>query len=356
MPEGEGGFKPLDAIRNRIQKTVAEARMPTEGYQSTMMVYGGKLVRDPQNRLVLDRRGPITKLDIIGDYALRTYDEHVVKDPLKFLGRRPNPKQAEGESPTEKRYGSHPRWLVKQFMPGPKRHRGTNTAVDANIRRLGLQDYYGYHPWGIEIKKPELFTKGVPFQDIFRADQTQSAKLMGIDRFQALAEVAQYMKRIHDKYGGIGEGVPYRFIFQKQEGSRVSEPVLFIPDIVYSQDKYSTRRISAAGAGTDQKATDYLEFLISIGFEEFRRSEDWNTVDQALDIANSSYGDLKVISTTESFAKRGRVTMDHPLFSQHNRSHLGFDPKYTTEIRQKVIEACDRYKQLHPPQRKSPLA
>lgn len=319
--------KPIDAIRNRIQNTVGESRMPTEGFESTMMIFGGKLATDPQGKMVLDRRGIVSKVDIAGDYALRTYDEHVVKNPARLLRK-------------------HPRWFLGFIMPGPKRHRGSNEDIETNIQRLGLGDYYGLHPWGIEIKKPEIFKKGIPFQDVLRADLINSGRLNDIDRFQALEEVAKYMRHIHDRFGGIGEGVPYRFIFQRQEGNKVLDPVLFIPDIIYSKDKYDPKKFKTGSQAPaiDQKATDYLEFLMSIGFEEFRRSNDWNMVDKALDKSNSSYADLKVIAATESFAKRGRITLEHPIFSQHNRSHLGFDPKYTAEIRQKVIDACTRFK------------
>lgn len=336
MKSPEDNPKPLDIIRNRIQNTVGEAVMPTEGYASTMAIYGGKLVTDPKGRLVLDRRGIITKLDIIGDYALRTYDEHIMRDPLRLLGKRPQPKQEPGQDQPERNYGRHSRWFLGFLMPGPKRHRGSNKAVDENIKRLGLSEYYGYHPWGIEIKQPEIFTKGIPFQDILRSDLIDTDKLRSIDRFQAVAQVARYMRRIHDEFGGIGEGVPYRFIFQKQEGNQVLDPILFVPDIVYTKSKYATP--------TDQKATDYLEFLMSIGFEELRRSNDLELVDRVLNISNQFYGDEKIISAATSFARRGRPTLDHPLFSQHNRSHLGFDPRSTAEIRQKVIEACERFR------------
>lgn len=325
--EGGGRFNPLDTIRKTVQKMVGESRMPTEGFISSMVIYGGKVREDPKHRMVLDRRGQVSKINIFGDSILRTYDEHVMKNPMQLLKR-------------------HPSWFLKFLMPGAKRYRGSQQEIVQNIQRLGLENYYGPHPWGIEIKRPEIFKNGIPFQDVLRADLIHSDRLNGIDRFQALEEVAKYMKHIHDRFGGIGEGVPYRFIFQTLTGNRVLDPVLFIPDIVYSQSKYNPNRYdpNKQAATIDQKATDYIEFLMSLGFEELRRSNDLDQVSRILDVANTSYGDQMVIGVTESFARRGRITLEHPIFSQHNRAHLGFDPKYVHEIRQKVIESCEKFR------------
>lgn len=322
MENSESGSNPVDFIRGRFQKTLGEARMPTEGYESAMVIYGGKLVKDPQGRMVFDTRGLKSQVDKRGDEFLRTYDEHTVKDPSKLLRR-------------------HPGWFFKFIMPGAKRYRGSNQEIAGNIQRLGLEDYYGSHPWGIEIKKPEVFTKGIPFQDIYRADLIKAEKLNNIDRFQALAEAAKYMRHIHGQYGAIGEGVPYRFIFQTQQGNVVKDPVLFIPDIVYNPKKYTPEHPGE----TDQKATDLLEFLTSTAIEELRRSaQDLNLVKQALDVAIQNYGDQRIISVASSFAKRGRPTLTGWLVSQHNRAHLGFDPKTSNQLNQLVIEACQKFR------------
>lgn len=312
--ESEGGINPVDLGRQGIQSLVAESRMPTE-YPSTMALYGGKVVTDTEGRMVFDTRGFRSRIDRKGDAILRTYDEHTVKDPLKLLKR-------------------HPGWLKRfLFTPGAKRFRGNTDEVTSNIKRLGLSDYYGPHPWGIEIKKPEVFTKGVPFQDIYRSDLINSERLNSIDRFQALAEVAKYMRVIHDQHGAIGEGVPYRFIFQKQEGNQVLDPVLFIPDIIYNPEKKFGRE--------DQKATDVLELLLSTAIEEFRRSKDLNLVRQAIKVAAESYGDPKVIKVAQSFLKRGRPKLEGVFFSQHNRAHLGFDPKTAPALKQVLIESLE---------------
>lgn len=318
MENSGGGFKPLDAIGKGVNKISAESRIPTEEYQSTMKIYGGSIKRDPEGKMVFDRRGPVSRIDKTLDPLFRTPDEHTMRNPLALLRR-------------------HPRWFFRFLFPGPKRYRGSQTEIEANIQRLGLEDYYGPHPWGFEIKKPEIFTKGIPFQDIFRSDQVNSKRLDGLDRFQALEEVAKYMRQVHDTRGAIGEGVPYRFIFQKRDGDRALDPVLFLPDIVFNQRK----QIPEA----EQKAIDYLEFLIAIGFEELRRTNDLSQVDKILDTANKAYSDPKIIGVAKSFAKRGRVTLNNPVLSIHNKFHIGFDRKYTDEIRQKIIESCTRFSQ-----------
>lgn len=312
--ESEGGINPVDLGRRGIQKVVAESRMPTESYPSTMLLYGGKLVTDPEGRMVFDTRGIRSQIDRRGDKVLRTYDEHTVKNPLKLRRKHPE--------------------LFKRFLftPGAKRFRGNTDEVTSNIERLGLSDYYGPHPWGIEIKKPEVFTRGIPFQDIFRADLVNSDRLNGIDRFQALTEVAKYLKSVHDRYGAIGEGVPCRFIFQKQEGNLALDPVLFIPDIIFNPTKKFGRE--------DLKATDVLEFLFSTTTEEFRRSKDVNLVRKAIKIAVDNYGDSKVIQVARSFLKRGRPKLEG-IFSQHNRVHLGFDPKTAPALKQTLIESLE---------------
>lgn len=329
MENTEGGFNPLDAITSRVQKIVGESVMPTEGFRSTMIIYGGKLTTDPEGRMVLDRRGIVTRMNIRGDSFLRTYDDHEGRETKQLKVLRRDLKR-------------HPTRFFRSIMPGPKRYRGSQQEIERNIQRLGLEDYYDLHPWGIEIKRPEVFTKGIPFQDIYRADLISSDRINGIDRFQALASVASYMRYIHDHFGAIGEGVPYRFIFQTQERNVAQDPVLFIPDIIYNPQKQFGR--------TEQKATDVFELLISVGIEELRRSNDWTQVKKALEVVIQNYADQEVLGATGSFAKRGRLTLKGWLFSQHNKAHLGIgnltraQQQSLDTLRQMVIDACPPFK------------
>jgi hypothetical protein len=200
---------------------------------------------EADGKMVWNNRGIVSKIDKWGDAILRTYDEHVVKDLGELLKR-------------------HPKLFFQFLAPGTKRYRGSKEEIFENIQRLGLEDTYGLHENGIEIKDQDLYKKGLPLQDIYRSDLINSDKVTGFDRFQALAESGKYLRKIHDEHGGVGETNIGDIIFKKYENGQVSEPVLNIPDIVFNKEKNISER--------EKKATDILDFIISIGAEEFRSS------------------------------------------------------------------------------------
>ena len=312
----------IDSARNKVNSVMAEAKMPSVDYKSTAGVYGGRLKEDERGGMVWDNTGFISRfVDRPGDIALRKYDEHTVKEPFKLLRH-------------------HPRWAYQFLFPGPKRYRGNAREVWANIQRLGLADYYGPHPQGIEVKKPELFKKGIILGDIYRSDQIDSPILSGMDRFQALAEAARYVKGIHDTFGPIGEVLVSDIIFQRIENGVVSDPVLNLPDIIYNPDKYNPQKRVGK---SEQKATDMLDFLFSVGVEELRRSQNFEEVTKALNTVVSAYADEQVIRATASLAKRGRLTL-RGILSQHNKARLGVAEKDEDRLRQAVIESCISFK------------
>lgn len=302
----------VEGIGRKVQGIVNESRMPTEGFESTVGIYGGKLGTDPEGRMVYDIRGLISKADRFGDPKLRTYDEHLVRKPLKLLRR-------------------YPKWFFQFIHPGPKRYRGTQQQMLAHINELGLNEYYGPHPQGIEVKKPEVFRKGLVLQDILRQDLINLDGLKRIDRFQALATATQYVRAIHNQFGAIGELLSSDIIFQTREGDMVKAPVLNIPDIVYNPNKQFGR--------TEQKATDMLDFLVSVGVEELRYSGNLNEVKKALEVIVENYGDRQVIHATASLAKRGRLTMHGLAFNLHNRYRIGKND-FADPLRQVVVEVC----------------
>jgi hypothetical protein len=319
------------AIEKTIQRTVNESRLPSEGYESTVGVYGGK-IKTEDGKMVLDRRGIVSKIDKAGDAVLRTFDEHVVKDPWKLLKM-------------------HPKWALKFLAPGPKRYRGSNEEVLENVERLGLSDLYGSHKNGIEIKNPEVFKKGVHLQDIYRADAIGSEKLEGIDRFQALGEAAKYARKMHDEHGAVGELNVFHFMFQRVENGQVKDPTLYIPDIVWNKEK-STSEV-------DKKTTDMLDFVSSAFVEEFRRSKSMEDAEKALDTILDNYGDSGIISMIESFVKRGRLTLQgdkeilnlpntitkkaRGIFAQHNKARIGSKTDFEGTMKGKIIESCERF-------------
>lgn len=315
MGTEQGGLpeKSVEGIGLKVQGIVNESRMPTEGFQSTVGIYGGRLTMAPFGAMVYDTRGVVSKVDRWGDPKLRTYDEHTVRNPVKLLKR-------------------HPAWFFRFIHPGPKRYRGSQAEMLAHINELGLDEYYGLHPWGIEVKKPEVFQKGITLQDIYRQDLIRSERITCIDRFQALAAAARYARAIHDQHGAIGELLPSDIIFQTREDKQVINPVLNIPDIVYNPKKQFGR--------TEQEATDLLDFLVSIGVEELRRSGDWNEVERALKTTVESYGGSKVIHATGSLAKRGRLTLKGVAFYLHNRFRLAMDKDISDPLRLLIEETC----------------
>lgn len=307
-------------VSKRVSRIVNESSLPTEGYKSTVGFFGGQLVYDKEGRMVYDNRGFVSRTDRWGDPKLRTYDEHKVKNPWKLLRK-------------------HPRRFLRFIHPGPKRYRGNTPEILEHITQLGLGGYYGSHAWGIEIKKPEVFKKGVALQDIFRQNLINASALYNLDRFQALGEATRYIASIHRNFGAIGEILPSDIIFQDTEGCLVRNPVLNIPDIVYNPGKKFGR--------TEQKATDMLDFLASMGVEEFRRSGDWNQTKQALQVIIENYDDPNVIHTAGSLAQRGRLTLQGLVFPLHNRVRLGINAineDTTGQLRQLVVEACRRDK------------
>jgi len=322
-----------ESLGRRVQGVMNESRLPSEGYESTVGVYGGKMVFDEEGRMVWDRTGMVSRIDKAGDAVLRSYDEHVVKEPGKLLKR-------------------HPKIAIEKFFhPGTKRYRGNNAEVVANIERLGLSEYYGPHKNGIEIKNPEIYTRGVVLQDVYRADLIKAEQLGQIDRSQALQEAAKYIRKIHDEHGGVGEILVSDIIFQENQDGKLGKPVLNLPDIVWNEKK-STGEI-------DKKATDLLDFLSSIFGEERRRSQDPVETDRAIDTVLANYGDRDVVAMVESYIKRGRLTLQgdressslpetatkkgRSIFSQHNKARLGSKTEFEGEMKEKIKQACKRF-------------
>ncbi len=324
----------IDTIRSKVQEKVMESRLPTKeslGYESTVGVYGGKINYDKENRMVYDMRGFVSKIDQIGDAVLRTYDEHTIKDPVEVLRR-------------------HPKWFFRFLAPGTKRYRGSKEEIAGNIKRLGLEDEYGLHDWGIEIKNQEIYSSGTPLQDIYRSDVIGDESLKKIDRFKALEMSAKYIKEIHNNHGAVGEVLPSDIIFRTKEEDDVANPVLNIPDIVFNEEKQTSE--------VDKKTTDLLDFLVTVILEELRRSKDWNEAKKAVRTILDSYEDKKIISLAVSFVKRGRLTMLgdedkiglsktatvlRPIVSAHNKARLGFDKDTTGNLRDLIVSECKDY-------------
>lgn len=333
MPKFEN-FNPLNKIRDAVNKTVNESRIPTEDWPSTLGVYGGKIKIEKDGKMVWNNKGLISKIDKWGDAILRTYDEHVVKD----LGEL---------------FKKHPGLFFQFLAPGTKRYRGNKEEIFENIKRLGLENVYSLHENGIEIKDQDLYKKGLPLQDLYRSDLITSDKIAGFDRFQALTESGQYLRKIHDTHGGIGEVNIGDIIFKQHENGQVNEPVLNIPDIVFNERKNISEK--------EKKATDLLDFVISVGAEEFRRSGgNLNIVKRAMKIVLENYNDKGVINLMKSYIKRGRLTLSgdresaaislpqntfttkhRGIFTKHNEARIVNNRSLESSLKNIGLEICE---------------
>jgi len=326
-------LNPLNKVRDTINKTVNESRIPTEDYESTLGVYGGKIKME-DGKMIWDNRGTVSQIDKWGDAILRTYDEHVVKNLGELISR-------------------HPKLFFEFLAPGTKRYRGSKEEIFENIKKLGLEDTYGLHENGIEIKDQDLYRKGLPLQDIYRSDLIDSDTVNGFDRFQALAESGKYLRKIHDEYGGIGEVNIGDIIFKKHENGQVGNPVLNMPDIVFNEEKNISEK--------EKKATDMLDFIISVGAEEFRSSEgDLGRVKEAMKKVLENYNDKSIINLVKSYIKRGRLTLsgdresaavnlpkdtfttkNRGIFTKHNEARIVNNRSLEASLKDIGLEVCE---------------
>lgn len=323
------------------KKSVVGSQLPTEAYQSTVGFYGATLNTDG-DALVWTTEGIMPWVDRTGDALLRRLDDHMLSSETagKLVAK-----------------GKFKELFYFLITSDPKRHRGTAEAVAKHAAELGLQDVYKLHGKGIEISDRELFTKGIALQDIWRSNEIGADVLTKIDRFQALKEASEYLRKVHEESGvGVGEVLPSDFIFRKTEfdesteENRVSEPVLNIPDIVFRADN--------SVPATEQQAIDLIDMLFSFVIEEFDRNQEINLIsaEKVIGTILLSYKDPTVIAAAASLLKRGRLTLpdmsnDSVLagalnkFGQiHNKARLRVPENLSQELRKIIISYCDSFK------------
>ncbi len=334
----------IDWVRRKANSIVANSPLPSKdglGYDSTMSVYGAKLVTKPDGRLVYNRLGLTNRIDVAGDSVLRTTDDNRIRRPLRMLL-------------------SHPQAFAKLALGRGKRYRGSIGEILANVKRLGLEDSYGptENRNEIEVKDRDLYTKGIAMQDIYRQEEIGHEAVRGIDRFQALAQAGAYLDQVHTNHGAVGEFNLYHVLFrEKAPDNSVSKPAQTLPDIVWNPNRNTS--------DLDKKCTDMLDMLSSTACEEFRRSKDASLIAKALDAVLSGYKDAKVVETSLSFVKRGRLTLPpqstelggtaeaqgflQGVLGQHNVQRLGFDKQAANglSIRPLMIAACERWIAAH---------
>lgn len=367
----ELGNKGPGAVEGRIFKNRG-FDTSKQGYDTSLGFYGGKITKDEEGKTVFDMRGNKDILDKYGDKRVRSIDEHSANAGLflKHAGKvwknraasileavhlksssraemDPEARQKWDEKESVQKIA--PRSFLKLAAEGIKgnraaRYRGKPEEIAENAERLGLTDYYGIHPWGVEIKKPEIYTDGISLYDIVVAKKEGKEQLQDIDKNQALAEAAKYTRQMHDAHGGIGELLIMDFQFQTRDGSTVSNPVLGLPDIVWNKD--------ATLSDTSKKATDILDFMVNLSYWEHKAETDPTKIQNELDVFLHNYGDERVIKAVRSFinpdrkSKKPTLAGESKLAMVHNVARLGSDTKYTSNVRQDVFDATIRY--LHP--------
>jgi hypothetical protein len=320
----------LDKTRKTVNSVMAEQKLNPEGRGSKVSIYGGKLVTESDGSVVYNMRGLVSTIDRIGDKILRAADDHTIKEPLKMAMRKPKA-------------------FAKRVFSSGKRFRTFDPQkMNDHFAKLGLSEYYEGHPDGIKIKNNDVLKKGYNLQDIYQMPE------LGIERVPAAGQAANYLRNLHDRAdSGIGDTVVMDYTFMKKEGKEVSEPVLFLPNVIYDSEKKT--------APVDQKATDLLEFLVSVGSEEYKASNDWDNVRKTLDTAVTNYhrdqddNNLhNTLAIARSFIRRGRINMPGSHKSKigetttmHNAQHLQIAPEISAKTRELMLKSIDDFLKAH---------
>lgn len=126
-----------------------------------------------------------------------------------------------------------------------------------------------------------------------------------------------------------------------------------LPDIVFNPNKNISER--------EQKATDILDFIISAGAEEFRRSQgDLDSVKKAITSIISSYNDPFVVALVKAYLKRGRLTLmgdqkfaganldpdvfttkNRAIFTKHNEARVANNKDMEASLKTIALEVCE---------------
>lgn len=383
-------IKGSSGIAGVTEKILGRRSLPTQetqGYESNLAFWGGTLKDDPTGKKVLDMRPgfdkPIDTIDRFGDRRVRSAEDHGanaelfrrnagrvwrrrvdgVLEALKIKSKSNEQKQMDATWAKNKHKWDEkesaqklaPRSLLKLAAEGyakgyAARYRGTPEEITNNINRLGLQEYYGPHQWGIELKKPEIFTNGISLYDVFLAESKGKEPLIGIDRNQAVGEAAKYLRQVHDMHGAVGEFLIFDVQFQRKEGNNVYNPVLGVPDIVWNKDTTMTE--------TTKRATDVLDFLVNVAFWERKIGTQPEAIQKELDTILDSYGDLQVIQAVRAFINPDRKSKKMTLpgeensgmrfpSTEHSKTRVGAEKQWAEDVRQEVFNAAEKYTSTH---------
>lgn len=278
----------IDRSGSLMRKLVSESRKPSLGFVSEVECFGGKWKLNEHGTLYFDMSGAISRLDRFGDRILRRWDDNV------------------------------PRLTGNMFdilRGNLLRYRGNPREIYENVMRLNLTRHYAHYQDGIVVLNPECFTTAVSLLDIFRLDC-----FAGVDREKAVQRAAKFLALTHQKNGPVGEVLPSDVLFEQVvQGMEVDYPFWGIPDIV-----------PAEGANFDRlKALDLLDFVFSVGFEEYRKSGSSVNAQTIALKALEAYSNWTVIYVAHCMLELSRYTLRRAddgvvdrLMWQHNRARL----------------------------------
>ncbi len=341
----EGG--PINWAKNAIRPLVSPSRYPTEGklgYESISALYGATARKDKSGQWYVDYTGPMPFIDRIADrYIVRSQEDHIIKDPLTLLAKKPE-------------------YFLHLLTTGPKRSRGPIQEILANIERLGLNDrykpYYDKNGKLIGIAFVNNFIEeGRTLRNIYRAKLIKGAdELLSVDRLQAVEAATKYIKKIHDEKGGIGELLCDDIIFTKLEDGYPTDPVLAIPDIIFNKKASLTE--------VEKKAIDLLDFIADVAEEE--SSVDNPQVKDVINKIISTYDDPHVAWVIDTFLRRGRLTLagdkyatndkesipklpytvttkQRPLLAIHNQVRLRIKEDFALKLKKMIVDSCKNF-------------
>ncbi len=400
------------AEKGRLDTTLKNRGFDTshQGYETSLGFYGFKPKIDSDGKTYLDMSStdPIDVVDRGGDKRVRTTDDHSanssifdrhlfrvwknratgVLETLRLKAATEEQKEkreiwnenkevwAEKPTGTFKRtfetldengksqltqedVDIHlaPRSMLKaaaNFMNGHSlRYRGNLPEIYSNIRRLGLENQYGPHENGIEVKHPEIYKDGTSMLDIALATEEgkpEKTPLVGIDLEDAFVKATKYVREIHER-GPIGELLLADIQFKTREGNKVSDPVLGVPDIVWNDYTVSSDRA--------RKATDMLDFMANTAFILRKSGKTPGEIQKYLDTIVTTYNDSDVMRSVRAFANPDRTSgkrLTLPgekgeglrfVSNWHNTARLGANKDHSIDVRNEVFQAADKF--LHPP-------
>lgn len=239
--------------------------------------------------------GILAGIDIYGDQVLRRWEDHIAKDPAKYMRRRLRPNKRALNNAFFEEYSEDKgplydaqkamRLLLRDRLTTisnfveivgepPKRQRGTPEQIYMNHVQLGMTDLYGYHPSGVLILDGESFFNGKSLQDKFRENELGRTDLKAYDIDRILRLSGRKLARIQAaSASSLGECLT-NDIFFHTTGPEIDDVTFNMADIVYNSKVPPVERA----------AIDFMDAGFSLSMEMIRRGDSWDTIHRRVSI------------------------------------------------------------------------